>query len=145
MTEKDDVKCRKMGELKIERLVRDWRKVWQRWFGRQASVVMSFWHAEVVTRHLFRFDLVTAARNVSARKRILDLFYRGPGVHAEYIRNEHIRGGDAGGRRPSTFRQGGTRPPLPHFFGLKFVQKLVHCCNWLLTETQCKIILVQQN
>jgi len=23
------------------------------------------------------------------------------------------------------------------------VQKLVHCCNWLLTETQCKIILVQ--
>jgi len=36
---------------------------------------------------------------------------------------------------------------VPHFptFGLKFVQKLVHCCNWLLTETQCKIILVQQN
>jgi len=33
----------------------------------------------------------------------------------------------------------------PHFFGLKFVQKLVHCCNWLLTETQCKIISVQQN
>jgi len=25
------------------------------------------------------------------------------------------------------------------------VQKLVHCCNWLLTETQCKIISVQQN
>jgi len=23
------------------------------------------------------------------------------------------------------------------------VQKLVHCCNWLLTETQCKIISVQ--
>jgi len=23
------------------------------------------------------------------------------------------------------------------------VQTLVHCCNWLLTETQCKIILVQ--
>ena len=33
----------------------------------------------------------------------------------------------------------------PHFFGLKFVQKLVHCRNWLLTETQCKIISVQQN
>ena len=32
---------------------------------------------------------------------------------------------------------------VPHFFGLKFVQKLVHCCNWLLTETQCKIISVQ--
>jgi len=28
-------------------------------------------------------------------------------------------------------------PPL---FGLKFVKKLVHCCNWLLTETQFKII-----
>jgi len=37
-----------------------------------------------------------------------------------------------------------TRPPLPPTFsGLKFVQKLVHCCNWLLTETQCKIISVQ--
>jgi len=37
-----------------------------------------------------------------------------------------------------------TRPPLlPHFFGLKFVQKLVHFCNWLLPEMQCKIISVQ--
>jgi len=52
------------------------------------------------------------------------------------------RGGDG---VPHFFRQGGTRPPLPHFFGLKFVQKLVHCCNWLLTETQRKIISVQQN
>ena len=43
-----------------------------------------------------------------------------------------------------TFLTGGTRPPLPHSFGLKFVQKLVHCCNWLLSETQCKIISVQQ-
>ena len=41
-----------------------------------------------------------------------------------------------------TFFDRGTRP---HFFGLKFVQKLVHCCNWLLTEPQCKIISVQQN
>jgi len=24
-------------------------------------------------------------------------------------------------------------------------QKLVHCCNWLLIETQCKIISEQQN
>jgi len=38
---------------------------------------------------------------------------------------------------------GGTASP--HFLGLKFMQKLVHCCNWLLTETQCKIISVQQN
>jgi len=51
------------------------------------------------------------------------------------------RGGTAS---PHFFRQGDTSP-LPHFFGLKFVQKLVHCCNWLLTETQCKIISVQQN
>ena len=48
-----------------------------------------------------------------------------------------------GGRRPPTFFDRGTRPPLSHFLGLKFVQKLVHCCNWLLTETQCKIISVQ--
>ena len=44
---------------------------------------------------------------------------------------------------PPLFSTGGTRLPLPHFFGLKFVHKLVHCCNWLLTETQCKIISVQ--
>ena len=47
-----------------------------------------------------------------------------------------------GGSFPHFFRQGGR---VPHFFGLKFVQKLVHCCNWLLSETQCKIISVQQN
>jgi len=48
-----------------------------------------------------------------------------------------------GGTASPTFFDRGTRPALPHFFGLKFVQKLVHCCNWLLTETQCKIISVR--
>ena len=52
--------------------------------------------------------------------------------------------GRVGTASPHFFRQAGTRPPLPHFFGLKFVQKLVHCCNWLLAETQCKIISVQR-
>ena len=41
--------------------------------------------------------------------------------------------------------QGRGGDAFPHFFGLKFVQKLVHRCNWLLTETQRKIISVQQN
>jgi len=50
--------------------------------------------------------------------------------------------GVVGGRRSPTFFD---RATCPHFFGLKFVQKLVHCCNWLLTETQCKIVSVQQN
>ena len=36
---------------------------------------------------------------------------------------------------PPLFRQGGRVSHFPHFFGLKFVQKLVHGCNWLLTET----------
>ena len=38
---------------------------------------------------------------------------------------------------PNFFRQGErVLHSSPHFFGLKFVQKLVHCyCNWLLTET----------
>jgi len=42
------------------------------------------------------------------------------------------------GRRPSpTFIGRGDASPTPHhFFGLNFVQKLVHCCNRLLTETQ---------
>ena len=34
-------------------------------------------------------------------------------------------------------------PAVAGAAGLKFVQKLVHCCNWLLTETQCEIISVQ--
>jgi len=41
---------------------------------------------------------------------------------------------------PQFFRPRGRVPHSSHFFGLKFVQKLVHCCNRLLTETQCKII-----
>ena len=53
-------------------------------------------------------------------------------------------GRERGGRRPPLFSTGGV-PHSPHFFGLKFVQTLVHCCNWLVTETQCKIISVQQN
>jgi len=34
-------------------------------------------------------------------------------------------GGNAGEGVPTFF----DASPLPHFFGLKFVQKLVHCCN----------------
>jgi len=49
-----------------------------------------------------------------------------------------VVGRGRGGRRSPTFFDKGTRPQSPHFFGLKFVQKVVHCCNWLLTETQCK-------
>ena len=36
----------------------------------------------------------------------------------------------------------GTRPPLPTFW--TEIRAKVRC-NWLLTETQCKIISVQQN
>ena len=51
--------------------------------------------------------------------------------------------GRAEGRRPPLFSTGRTRPHSPPLFGLKFVQKLVDCCcNWLLTETQRKIIFV---
>jgi len=45
---------------------------------------------------------------------------------------------------PTFFRQGGRVPHSPTFL-TEIRQKLVHCCNWLLTETQCKIISVQQN
>jgi len=51
--------------------------------------------------------------------------------------------GTRGDGVPPLFRQGDASP-TPALFGLKFVQKLVHCCNWLLTKTQCKIISVQQ-
>jgi len=54
-----------------------------------------------------------------------------------------VVGQDSGGRYPPLFSTGGMHPHFLHFFGLKFVQKLVHCCNWLLTETQCKTVSVQ--
>ena len=53
-----------------------------------------------------------------------------------------VVGGDAGGTASPHFCRRVLHSP-PTFSGLKFVQKLVHCCNWLLTETQCKIISVQ--
>jgi len=55
-----------------------------------------------------------------------------------------VRRGRGGTASPTFFDRGDASPTPATFFGLKFVQKLVHCCNWLLTETQCKIILVQQ-
>ena len=49
------------------------------------------------------------------------------------------RGGD--GVPPPAFFDRRDASPTPPLLGLKkFVQKLVHCCNWLLAETQCKII-----
>jgi len=48
--------------------------------------------------------------------------------------------GREGMASPRFFRQGRRVPHSSHFFGQKFAQKLVHCCNWLLTETQCKIL-----
>jgi len=37
--------------------------------------------------------------------------------------------GRGGGDVPPLFSTGGTRPPPPPLFGLKFVQKFVHCCK----------------
>ena len=44
---------------------------------------------------------------------------------------------------PHFFRQGDASPTPPCFRTEIRAKKLVHCCNWLLTETQCKIISVQ--
>ena len=54
----------------------------------------------------------------------------------------------AGTRRdgvPHFFSTGGGRVPhYPHFFGLKFVQKLVHCCNrYSLKRSRINIDLLQ--
>jgi len=50
------------------------------------------------------------------------------------------------GASPHFFRQGGRVPGHPPpLFWTEFRAKVVHCCNWLLTETQCKIISVQYN
>jgi len=65
-------------------------------------------------------------------------------VHCTHIQIRGVVGRGRGGTASPTFFDGGRVPHSP-LFGLKFVQKLVHCRNWLLTETQCKIISVQQN
>jgi len=56
-----------------------------------------------------------------------------------YVTGRGVVGQGRGGTASRTFFRQGDASPLPHFFGLKFVQKLVHCCSWILTETQCKI------
>jgi len=54
--------------------------------------------------------------------------------------------GTRGTASPHFLDRGGHVPNSPPpLFGLKFVQKLIQCCNWLHTETQCKIISVQPN
>ena len=51
-----------------------------------------------------------------------------------------MQGCSGAGTRPPTFcDREDASPTPPHFFGLKFVQKLVHYCNWLLTETRAHI------
>ena len=57
-------------------------------------------------------------------------------VFVAIAKTRGVMGRERGGTASPTFFVRGTRPPLPHFFGLKFLQKLVHCCNWLLTETR---------
>ena len=49
-----------------------------------------------------------------------------------------VVGRGRGGTASPTFFNRGTRSPLPHFLDWNSC----HCCNWLLTETQCKIISV---
>ena len=46
-----------------------------------------------------------------------------------------VQGCIGAGEASPTFFDRGDAFPTPHFFGLKFMQKLIHCCNWLLTET----------
>jgi len=59
-------------------------------------------------------------------------------LYTWYIRS--VGRGREGMASPRFFQRGRRVPHSSHFFGQKFVQKLVHCCNWLLTETQCKIL-----
>jgi len=53
------------------------------------------------------------------------------------VKDGAIQGCSGAGKRgtasPAFFDSGDASPTPPHFFGLKFVQKLVHRCNWLLT------------
>ena len=53
---------------------------------------------------------------------------------------QEFSGAETRGYGATTFFDRGDASPTPALFGLKFMQKLVHCCNWLLTETQCSII-----
>ena len=97
---------------------------------RRGYQVSHVWDNLLLTDAIYRKSVLTSSEDLRSEVIKSRLYFRG------------VVGRGRKGRRPPTFRQGGTRPPLPHFFGLKFVQTLVHCCNWLLTETQCKIIFV---
>jgi len=92
--------------------------------------------------------LLGHARVCSSPRRHLDQLARLCTAHGRDQRTDSmgvVGRGCGGTASPHFFRQGGRVPHSPSFFGLKFVQTFFHCCNWLLTETQCKIISVQQN
>jgi len=106
----------------------------------------------------YRFHLLGAAIQRAAttleqcamlcRQSTSCIVYQVRSVSPEPLRSIAWEQGCSGARTrgdgvPHFFRQGG-RVPHPPLFGLKFVQKLVRCCNWLRTETQCKIISVKR-
>ena len=134
------------------------------WHGRRAEPMMCpacsvsvqpHWHcADVVTPTPLIAATATAGAGLSAAHRQhhrTDTHDRNDCSASAHCRTlEHVAyrgvvGRGRGGTASPTFFDRGTRPPLPPLFGLKFVQKLVHCCNWLLTEAKCEIISVQQN
>ena len=78
---------------------------------------------------------------------MIDWYIHRPWLHDLHVSsqaNVHQRCSGVGTRGDVVsplFSTGGTRPPFSQLFGLKFMQNVVHRCNWLLTELQCKIIV----
>jgi len=69
-------------------------------------------------------------------KRLVLVFCQRCGLMSRTYQGCSAAGTRKGGTvSPHFFRRGNTSPLPLHFFGLKFVQNLLHCCNWLLTET----------
>jgi len=86
--------------------------------------------------------LAVDRRSSVSSSRVLNSTWRQPFKFGE---EQGCSGAGTRGTVSPTFFDRGRVPHSLHFFGLKFVQKLVHCCNWLLAETECKIISLQQN
>ena len=102
-------------------------------------------HSQFHRVHKFHCIFATIYSSAAGRRRSIGVTTRSE-AHGN-TRSDYNQGCSGvvrrgrGGRRPPTFLTGDASP-TPPLFGHKFVQKLVHCCNLLLTETQCKIISV---
>ena len=83
---------------------------------------------ETVDIHIHACEQRTSSTHDAQYNYMVDIMHGTKAIRALHgATSRGVVGRGRVGTASPTFFDRGTRPPLPHFFGLKFVQKLVHC------------------